>query len=163
MQAINDNKAVQFLESLRDERPRSAVIAIHVAWLRNSPGVCAETPLDTGAPLDMEILYKAAAATFQDWPPPVAQGMVLPPGGRILNREKAAERLRFLGDEETRRLASIFARQVIALSSAATAEQDLDYYVELFLKCISDKKVIANIVSGAISKHSEQLVDPDLW
>lgn len=69
MQAINDNKAVQFLESLRDERPRSAVIAIHVAWLRNSPGVCAGTPLDTDAPLDMEILYKAAAATFQDWPP----------------------------------------------------------------------------------------------
>jgi hypothetical protein len=33
----------------------------------------------------------------------------------------------------------------------------------LFLKCISDKKVIANIVSGAISRHSEQLVDPDLW
>ncbi len=163
MQAINDSKAVQFLESLREERPRSAVIAIHAAWLRNSPGVSASTPIDTVAPLDMEILYKAAAATFQDWPPAALQSMALPLGGRILNREKAIERLQTLADDETRLLASIFARHVITLSCTATEEQDLNYYMELFLKCIGDKKVIDNIVSGAISKHSDQLSDPDFW
>jgi hypothetical protein len=163
MQAINDHKAVQFLESLREERPRSAVLAIHTAWLRNSPGVGGSAPLDTSAPLDMEILYRAAAATFQDWPPPVPQSRVLPPGGRILNREEASERLHSLTDEETRLLASLFARHVITLSSTATADQDLRYYVDLFLQCISDKKVIDNIVSGAISRHSDDLSDPDFW
>jgi hypothetical protein len=163
MQAINDNKAVQFLQSLDQERPRSAVIAIHVTWLRNSPGVCVSSPVDTDAPVDVEILYKAVAATFQDWPPAVSQSTALPPGGRVLNREKAVERLRSLADEETHLLASIFAGHVVTLSSAATADQDLAYYVELFLECIGDKKVIGNIVSGAISRHSDQLSDPDLW
>ena len=163
MQAINDNKALQFLESLRDERQRSAVIAIHVAWLRNSPGICVSTPVDTDAPVDMETLYKAAAATFQDWPPPMSQSTALPQGGRILNRAKAAQRLRSLADEEARLLASIFARHVITVSSTATAEQDLDYYIELFLTCIRDKNVVDNIVSGAISRHSDQLADPNFW
>src|SRR5438270_308036 len=133
MQAINDNRAIQFLERLHDERSRSAVIAIHLAWLRTSPGVCMLEPLDTDAPLDMEILYKAMAATFQDWPPPASQNMVLPPGGRILNREKASERLRSLTDDESRLLATNFARQVIFLSFTASVDQDLSYYVELFL------------------------------
>lgn len=163
MQAINDNKAIQFLESLQDERRRSAVIAIHVAWLRNSPGVAVAAPLDSDGPLDMEILYKAAAATFQDWPSPLTQDIAVPEGGRILNREKAIERLQSLSDELTRRLASTFACHVVALSSTAAAEQDLNYYVELFLNCMSDKRVIDNIVSGAISRHSDQLSDPDYW
>ncbi len=163
MPAINDNQAIQFLESLRDERARSAVIAIHIAWLRSSPGVCVSTPLDTDAPLDMEILYKAAAATFQDWPPPATEDSGLPAGGRIVNREKAIERLRSLADDETRLLATIFARQVINLSLQASADQDLEHYVELFLNCIGDKQVIENIVSGVISRHSSQLSDPDFW
>ena len=163
MQAINDNKAVQFLENPRDERPRSAVIAMHVAWLRNSPGGTVETPLDTDAPLDMEILYKAAAATFQDWPPVMSQAIVFPPGGRIVNTEKAIERLRSLADDETRLLASIFTHHVVSLSARASAEQDLSYYVELFLRCISDKSVVSNILGGAISRHSSQLSDPDFW
>jgi len=163
MQAINDNKAVQFLESLLEERPRSAVIAMHIAWLRNSPGGYVSTADDAGVPLDLEILYKAAAATFQDWPLPASWSMALPPGGRILNREKAIERLRSLADEENHLLASIFAGHVITMSSTATADQDLDYYVELFLNCIRDKHVINNIVSGAISRNSDQLADPDFW
>lgn len=49
------------------------------------------------------------------------------------------------------------------MSAAAGAEQDLDYYLRLFLQCIGDPAVISNILSGAISRNSDRLKDPDLW
>ncbi len=104
--------------------PRRAVLAIHLAWLDHSSPLCHSERIEAKAPLDLLILYQAVAATFQDeFSPPAPEE--LPPGGRILNRQQAAERLSSLADEETRLLASAFARHVIALSSAAASEQDL--------------------------------------
>jgi hypothetical protein len=163
VQLLNPDKASHYLDTVSDERQRSAVLAIHLAWLNHSSPVCRGERIDPRTPLDLLILYRAAAATFQDWPPLVPSRPEPLSGGHVINHQQANERLRAVTDEESQRLASSFARQVIALSSSAANEQNLDYYVELFLRCISDKRVIANIASGTINKHSAQLSDPDLW
>jgi hypothetical protein len=163
MQVLNPEKASQYMDIVQGERQRSAVLAIHLAWLDHSSPLGRAERIEPKAPLDLLLLYQAAAATFRDWPLPPAQGGAHPPGGRVINRQQATERLLAVVDEDSRRLASLFAGHVIALSSTATSEQDLDYYVELFLKCIGDKRVIGAIASGAISKNSSQVSDPDLW
>jgi hypothetical protein len=163
MPVLNPEKASHYFDTVRGERQRSAVLAIHLTWLDHSSPLGRAERLEPQTPLDLLLLYQAAAATFQDWPPPVPEGEGLPPGGRVMNRQQAEERLLSLADEETRLLARTFAGHVITLSSAAASDQDLDYHVELLLKCIRDKRVIGNIVSGAISRNSDQLSDPDLW
>jgi hypothetical protein len=162
MQLLNPEKASQYMDTVRGERPRSAVLAIHLTWLdHSSPLGCGER-IESKTPLDLLILYEAVAATFQDGPGrlPCAG---LPPGGRVVNRRQAAERLSSVEDEETRLLGSAFLCHVIGLSDAAASEQDLDCHLELFLKCIQDKRVIGNIRSGAIGRESDRLSDPDLW
>jgi len=162
MQVLNPDKASHYIDTLRGERQRSAVLALHLTWLDHSSSPARAGTFEPQAPLDMLLLCEAAAATFQDGPaPPPPEG--LPAGGRVINREQAAERLSSVADEETRLYATAFASHVIALSSAAASEQDLDYYLELFLTCIRDKKVIGNILSGAISRNSDRLSDPDFW
>ncbi len=161
MQVLNPDKASHYIDTLRDERQRSVVLALHRTWLDHSSSLTRAGRFEPQAPLDMLLLYEAAAATFQDGPAP-APPEGLPSGGRVINRRQAAERLSSVADEETRLYATAFASHVIALSSVA-AEQDLDYHVELFLTCIRDKKVIGNILSGAISRNSDQLSDPDFW
>ena len=84
-------------------------------------------------------------------------------GGRVINREQAKQRLLSITDPQVAGLATRFANRVIALSDAATAPQDLNYYIELFLRSIQDKQVIEGIVSGSISRHSKQIADPDFW
>ncbi|HWG44620.1 MAG TPA: hypothetical protein VN688_17720 [Gemmataceae bacterium] len=163
MQLLNPEKASRFLDTVQGERARSAVLAIHLAWLESSSPLAHSERIEAKTPLDLLILYQAVAATFQNEVPPPMSEEELPLGGRILNRQQAAERLAHLADEETRLLAKTFARHVIALSSAAASEQDLDYHVELFLECIRDKSVIDNITSGAISKSSDRLSASDLW
>jgi hypothetical protein len=163
MQLLNPDKASHYMDTIRDQRQRSAVLAIHLTWLDHSSPHCCGERIEPKTPLDMLILYQAAAATFQDWPPLMPPSTEQAPGSRIINQQQATERLLSVEDEEIRLLANIFAHHVIALSSTATNEQDLDYYVQLFLKCIQDKRVIDNIASGAISEHSAQLSDSDLW
>jgi hypothetical protein len=163
MQLLNPDKASHYLDTITGDRQRSAVLAIHLAWLEHSSPLRQKARLDPAAPLDLLVLYQAAAATFQHWPPPAPQGTDLPPGGRVSNRQEASQRLLATADEESRLLASNFARHVIALSATATDEQDLDYHVGLFLDCIADQRVIDSIASGTISKNSAQLSDPDLW
>jgi hypothetical protein len=51
----------------------------------------------------------------------------------------------------------------MTLADNAAAEQDLDYYVELFLHAVADKRVIDGIMSGAIGRRSKQLSDLDFW
>lgn len=163
IQLLNPDKASHYMDTIRDQRQRSAVLAIHLTWLDHSSPRCHGECIEPKTPLDLLILYQAASATFQDWPPLMPPKEEHAPGGRVINQQQAAERLRSVVDEEVRLLASIFVHHVIALSSTAASEQDLDYHVQLFLKCISDKRVIANIASGAISEHSAQLSDSDLW
>jgi hypothetical protein len=163
IQLLNPDRASRYMDTVQDQRQRSAVLAIHLTWLDHSSPRCQGKCIEPETPLDLLILYKAAAATFRDWPPLTPPKAEQAPGSRIINQQQATERLLSVADEEIRLLASIFVRHVIALSSTATSEQDLDYYVQLFLKCISDKSVIRNIASGAISEHSAQLSDPDLW
>lgn len=161
--SLNSEKASHYMDSIQDKRQRSAVLAIHLAWLDHSSSACRSECIKPTTPLDLLILYQAAAATFQDWPPHMPLEVEHASSGHVINQQQANVRLMSVADEEIRLLASIFAGHVIALSSTATSEQDLDYYVRLFLKCICDKSVIRNIASGAISEQSAQLSDPDLW
>ncbi len=163
MQLLNPDKASHFMDTIQDQRQRSAVLAIHLTWLDHSSPHSRGERIEPETPLDLLILYKAAAATFQDWPPVMPPKAGRTPSSRIINQQHATERLLSVADEEIRLLASIFVHHVIALASTATSEQDLDYYIQLFLKCIWDKSVIGNIASGAMSEHSAQLSDPDLW
>jgi hypothetical protein len=162
MQVVNPERALQYLDAVQGERARGAVLAIHMAWLDHSSSLGRAERIESQTPLDMLILYEAAATTFQEGPAP-ASADGLPPGGRVMNRRQAGERLSSVADEEIRRLAGAFAAHVIALSSATSSEQDLDYYVALFLECVRDKRVIDAIMSGAISRSSDRLSDPDLW
>jgi hypothetical protein len=163
MQLLNPDKASYYMDTVQDQRQRSAVLAIHLTWLDHASPRCQGECIEPEAPLDLLILYQAAAATFRDWPPLMPPNAENAPGSLVINQQQATKRLLSVADEEIRLLASIFARHVIALSSTAASEQDLDYYVQLFLKCTRDKSVIHNIASGAISEHSTQLSDPDLW
>jgi hypothetical protein len=163
IQLLNPDKASHYMDMLQGQRQRSAVLAIHLTWLDHSSPRCRGECIEPKTPLDLLILYQAAAATFQDWPPHMSRNTEQTSSGRVINQQQATERLLSVADEEIRLLASIFAHHVIALSSTAASEQDLNYYVQLFLECISDKSVIRNIASGAISEHSTQLSDPDLW
>lgn len=163
IQLLNPDKASHYMDMLQDQRQRSAVLAIHLTWLDHSSPRCRGDRIEPETPLDLLILYQAAAATFRDWPPLMPPNAEHASGSHIINWQQATERLLSVADEKTRLLASVFARHVSALSSTAASEQDLDYYVQLFLKCIRDESVIRNIASGAISERSAQLSDPDLW
>ncbi len=163
MQLLNPDKASQYMDTVQDKRQRSAILAVHLAWLDHSSPSCRGKCIEPNTPLDLLILYQAAAATFQNWPPHLPPKAEQAPSDRVINQQQATERLLSVADKETRLLADVFAHHVIALSSTASNKQDLDYYVQLFLKCIRDKRVIDNIAGGAISEHSAQLSDPDLW
>ncbi len=111
----------------------------------------------------MLVLYQAAAATFRAWAPDANQREELLESGRVINRESARQKLQSITDPEVAALATRFANQVIALSAGAAENQDLCYYVELFLRAVEDKRVIDGIMTGAISRRSKELSDPDFW
>jgi hypothetical protein len=163
MHVLNAAKSSEYFDSLVDECEDSAVSAIHGAWLEHSSSLGRVRDLDPTSPLDMLVLYQAAAATFRDWTPDTATLEELSPGGRVVNREQAMQKLQSITDPELAGLATRFANQVITLSDHAEAEQDLNYFVELFLRCLHDRRMIDGIMSGAISRHSKQLADPDFW
>lgn len=163
MQVLNAGKSSEYFASLVDEQEDSAVSVIHGAWLEHSSPLGRCEHLEPTSPLDMLVLYQAAAATFKDWTPGVSPAEALAQGGRVMNREQARQRLLSIPDQELAALAFRFANQVIALSDQAAAEQDLNYYVELFLRGVQDKRVIDGIVSGSIRKHATRLSDPDFW
>jgi hypothetical protein len=163
VKVLNAGESSEYFDSLVDEREDGAVSVIHGAWLEHSSSLGRLEHLEPTSPLDMLVLYQAAAATFKDWTPGTACQEELSYGGRISNWEQAKQRLQSVTDPELASLATRFANRVIALSDGAAAEQDLNYYVELFLRCIPDQRVIDGIVSGSISKHSKLLTDPDYW
>lgn len=51
------------------EREDSAVSVIHGAWLEHKAPLGRLEHLEPASPLDMLVLYEAAAATFRDWVP----------------------------------------------------------------------------------------------
>ena len=163
MHILNAEKSSEYFDSLVDEREDSAVSVIHGAWLEHSSSLGRLEHLEPMSPLDMLILYQAAAATFRDWAPGASPVEDLRPGGRLVNREQAEQKLRLIANPILVALATRFSNRVIDLSNAAAAEQDLDYYVELFLRAVQDQRVIEGILSGSISKHSKLLSDPDFW
>jgi hypothetical protein len=163
MDVLNSGKSSEYFDSLVDEREDSAVSAIHGAWLEHSSSLGRNEHLEPTSPLDMLVLYRAAAATFRDWTPDAVCPVQLSPGGRIANREQAKQKLQSITDMDLAALATRFANQVTVLSERAAADQDLNYCVELFLRCVRDRRVIDGILSGSISRHSRQLADPNFW
>lgn len=162
MHVLNAGKSSEYFDSLVDEREDAAVSVIHGAWLEHSSSVGRSEHLEPASPLDMLILYRAAAATFRDWTPDIPREE-LEQGQHILNRERVEQRLLSITDPQLAALTTRFANRVMALSSTAAAAQDLNYYVELFLRSLEDKRVIEGILSGSISRHSRELANPDLW
>src|SRR5262249_42794572 len=113
-QAINPLEGAAYLDSLEGERPASAGIAIHMAWLEHSSSFefYKTERLLPETPVDMVVLYKAAAATFERWPP-APGSLELPTGGRVMNLEQAEQRLRSLLDPQVATLAFLFVSNVI--------------------------------------------------
>jgi hypothetical protein len=163
MHVLNADKSSAYFDSLDDAREDSAVRVIHWAWLEHSSTHGRLEHFEPIVPLDMLILYKAAAATFTDWKPGETEPETLDQGSRAINWQQAKERLQSIPDAELAALATRFANRVLELSDAATAEQDLNYCVELFLRGVRDKHVLNNIANGSISKDSKMLTDLDLW
>ncbi len=158
------SEASLFFDNVRESRQRSAVLVIHLAWLDNSSSSVADTVLpDT--PLDMLILYQAAAATFANWPlPEQSEATSIPPESRIVNREQAIDRLQSVADPLIARVASQFASNAATLSNEAANPQDIDYFVKLFLYGINnDPLIMDSIISGQIARSSNRLSDPDSW
>src|SRR5438034_7229328 len=125
MHVLNAGNSSDYFDSLVDEREDSAVSVIHGAWLEHSSTLGRLEHLEPESPLDMLVLYQAAAATFRDWTPGTSHQETLAPAGRVINREAARKRLLSLTDPELVALATRFANQVIALSETAAVEQDL--------------------------------------
>lgn len=163
MRVVNADAASDYLDSLTDERERSAAMAIHLTWLDHSSTLCRGKRLEPCADLDMLILYKAAVATFQEWPPTPPDEWNFAQSDYVLNGDKAQKRLSFVRDEGIAALATRFAQEVEALSAEMDTKQDLDYYVNLFLRRVTQEQAVENIVLGALSRHSDALDDPDLW
>lgn len=163
MHVLNAAQSSDYFDSLVDEREDSAVSVIHAAWLEHSSSLGRLEHLEPTSPLDMLVLYQAAAATFRDWTPGMSPPEKLAQGGQLINREQAEQRLQSIADPNLAALATRFANRVIALSDAAAVEQDLNYYVELFIRAVQDQRVIDGIVDGSISRHNKQLSDPDYW
>lgn len=163
MHVLNAAESSQFFDSIGDERADSAVTVLHGAWLEHSTPVGQSERLESDSPLDMLVLYRAAAATFEDWPSRLAVPDELYHGGHVINWEKAKTKLHSVNDPEIAALATRFANLVIGLSENSASEQDLNYFVELFLRSLEDKRVIEAIASGSIAKHSKQLSNPDFW
>jgi hypothetical protein len=163
MLVLNAGKSSEYFDSLVDEREDSAVSVIHGAWLEHKAPRGRLEHLEPMSPLDMLVLYQAAAATFRDWVPGACHHEEISDTGRVINRQLAQQKLLSVADPELAALATRFANHVIARADSAAAEQDLSYYVELFLRAVQDKRVIDGIMSGAISRDSKQVTDPDSW
>ena len=163
MHVLNPIKSREYFDSLVDERDDSAVNVIHGAWVEHTAPLGRQVHLEPETPLDMMVLYQAAAATFHGWVPGVWHHEELFLDGHVINFDQAKRKLRLLADPEMAALATRFANRVIAFSEQAAVAQDLNYCVELFLCSLRDKQVIDGIVSGSISRQSKQLCDPDYW
>jgi hypothetical protein len=163
-QAINSVEGAAYLDSLEGERPASAGIAIHMAWLEHSSSfeLYKTERLLPDTPVDMLLLYKAMATTFEQWPPALGSGE-FPAGGRVMNLNQAKQRLRSLSDPQQAILATLFMTNVIRLSTETSCEQDLSYLLELFLRCIQQEGMIERIASGEIKRRETQLANPDYW
>jgi hypothetical protein len=163
-QALNSLEGAAYLDGLHEERPASAGIAIHIAWLEHSSSLESfkGERLLPETPVDMLLLYKAAAATFESWPPAPGGGE-LPTGGRVVNLAQVEQRLRSLADPREAALASLFLSNVIRMSAQSGCEQDLGYFLELFLRCVRQEGVIERIAGGEIKRREDQLADPDYW
>ncbi len=164
-QAIRSLEGAAYLGDIEEERAASAGIAIHMAWLEHSSSFefFKGERLLPETPVDMLLLYKAAAATFESWP--IALGSrELPAGGRVMNLGEAERRLRSVADPLQAALAFLFMSNVIRMSSQSSGDQDVHYLLELFLRCIQKDEVIERIASGEIKRKEIQLLaDPDYW
>jgi hypothetical protein len=135
-----------------------------MAWLEHSSSFefYQTERLFPETPVDMLLLYKSAAATFEHWPPSLGS-RDLPTGGRVMNLKRAEQRLRSLSDPLQETLAFLFVSNSIRLSTDTSCEQDLSYLLELFLRCIQQEGVIERIARGEIKRREAQLANPDCW
>lgn len=162
MEVLRSVEASAYLDGLRDDRERSAVLAIHLTWLDNCSSLATNPRVVSQTPIDMLLLYQAAAFAFRV---PLAgdAGLLVSGGkGNVVNRDEAVQRLDAVANSEKTQYARRFLGEVIQLSDEASCEQDLLFFLNLFLLCL-DRCTIESITSGEISKGSRQLSDPDFW
>src|SRR5437763_13693759 len=107
MHVLNPEKASDYIDTVAGERQRSAVLAIHLTWLDHASPLSRAARIEPGTPLDLLILYQAAASTFQDWPPSAKQSLDGLPAGPVINRQQAFQRLLSVPDEGIRVLATL--------------------------------------------------------
>ena len=161
MEVLRSVDASAYLDGLRDDRERSAVLAIHLTWLDHCSTLATNPKVVSNTPFDMFLLYRAAANAFRE---PISGSSVLlvPGGGNVVNRDEAVRRLSEIDNSQQAQYASRYLGEVIKLSDEASCEQDLLFFLNLFLLCFK-RFAIDSITSGEISKASRQLADPDFW
>jgi hypothetical protein len=162
MELLNIQEAYTYLDGLTDDRERSAALAIHLAFMRHCSSPAEVDQMTADAPLDLLLLYRAAVAAFRE--PPVAGAQEhLSTAGKVINRGPAQQRLEAITDEQMLRPALRFVAEVISHSADSPCEQDLLFFLDLFLLTIGRCSVEA-IESGEISRASRRLLeDPDYW
>lgn len=162
MEVLRVSDASAYLDGLRDDRERSAVLAIHLTWLDNCSSLATNPRVVSQTPIDMLLLYQAAAFAFRV---PLAgdAGLLVSGGkGNVVNRDEAVQRLAIVANSQKAQYARRFLGEVIKLSDGASCEQDLLFFLTLYLLCL-DQYTIDSIISGKVSKASRLLADPDCW
>lgn len=160
MEVLRSVEASVYLDGLRDDRERSAVLAIHLTWLDNCSSLATNPRLVSQTPIDMLLLYRAAGIAFRV--PMAGDAGLLVSGVNVVNHDEAAQRLDAVANSQKVQYARQYLREVIQLSDGASHKQDLLFFLNLFLLCL-DRCTIESITSGKISRGSRQLADPDFW
>lgn len=161
MDVLNAHEAYAYVDGLTDDRERSATLAVHLAYMDHCSSRTSTDRMVADAPVDLDLLFRAAVATFRDvqigearWP--------ATPIGRVINHEQAERRLSAISNERTLVLASRFVSEVTWLADGSPCEQDLLFLLDLFLITLQ-RATPESIESGEISRASRRLEDPDYW
>ena len=162
MEVLRASEASAYLDGIRDDVERSAVLAIHLTWLDNCSSLAKTDRLAPDTPIDMLLMYRAAANTFREPLAGVSGHSLVSDSGKVVNRDEATQRLASVTNTQKAQYSQRFLGEIIKLSNEASCEQDLLFFLKLYLLCL-DRCTIDSITSGEISKASRLLADPDFW
>lgn len=160
MEILNAQEAYTYLDGLTDDRERSAALAIHLAYMDHCSSSVGANRIVASTPLDMAILYRATVAAFRL--SAVEASGPTSSVARVVNREQAERRLTSISDGRHLALASRFVSEVDGLADGSPCEQDLLFFLGLFLRAL-ERCTPEAIESGEISRASRRLEDTDYW